>query len=78
MPPETLLPTTVRWIETLPSDVQPAAVARALPSIANTLAELWNFGRNRRHCRVTWARCSPTSEEADEGCLFGSRENCKR
>ena len=41
MPCEALLPETARWLATLPLDVQPAALTRAFPSIANTLAELW-------------------------------------
>jgi hypothetical protein len=41
MPSEGLLPETARWMATLPLDVQPAALTRAFPSIANTLAELW-------------------------------------
>ena len=39
--PETLLPSTVRWIATLPFDVQPAITAKTFPTIANKLSLLW-------------------------------------
>ena len=41
MPCEALLPETAHWLATLPLDIQPAALTRGHPSIANTLAELW-------------------------------------
>ena len=40
-PAEFLFPTTVRWMDTLPSEFQPAAIAKGFPRIANTLATLW-------------------------------------
>ena len=40
-PAEFLLPTTVRWMETLPSEFQPMVIVKAFPRIANTLAALW-------------------------------------
>ena len=41
MPSETLLPSTVQWISTLPSDVQPTTIAKTFPGIANALAVHW-------------------------------------
>ena len=40
-PAEFLFPTTVRWMETLPSEFQPTAIGKGFPRIANTLAALW-------------------------------------
>jgi hypothetical protein len=41
MPADTLLPTTVRWMSTLPFEFQPTAIAATFPRIANALAALW-------------------------------------
>ena len=41
MTPESLLASTQRWIFTLPVDVQPAAILKTLPQIANELAAYW-------------------------------------
>jgi hypothetical protein len=41
LPPEPLLPTTTRWIETLPQEFQPAAIGATFPRIANALASRW-------------------------------------
>jgi hypothetical protein len=40
-PAEFLFPTTVRWMEALPSELQPTTIGKAFPRIANTLAALW-------------------------------------
>jgi len=40
-PAEVLLPTTVRWMASLPRDVQPLALGDGFPRIANMLATLW-------------------------------------
>ncbi|HKE42177.1 MAG TPA: hypothetical protein VKG21_20295 [Casimicrobiaceae bacterium] len=39
--PETLLPSTLRWIAALPLDVQPATIVKTLPTVANKLSLLW-------------------------------------
>lgn len=41
LPPETLLPSTTRWMETLPREFQPAAIGATFPRIANALASRW-------------------------------------
>jgi hypothetical protein len=40
-PAEFLLPTTMRWMATLPPEFQPRAIGKAFPRIANALAALW-------------------------------------
>jgi len=41
VPPETLWPTTLRWMTTLPREYYPTAIGDAFPRIANALAVLW-------------------------------------
>jgi hypothetical protein len=41
LPPEPLLPSTTRWIETLPQEFQPTAIGATFPRIANALASRW-------------------------------------
>ncbi len=36
------LPATLKWIETLPPEIQPFAVLRDYPRIANALARFWS------------------------------------
>jgi hypothetical protein len=40
-PAQFLFPTTVRWMQSLPSEFQPTTLGKAFPRIANTLAALW-------------------------------------
>lgn len=40
-PEEALLPATSSWLDTLPEDVRPVALAAAYPRIANRLCVLW-------------------------------------
>jgi hypothetical protein len=40
------LPSTVRWIETLPSAIRPRSLLRSFPRIANALARGWNDPAN--------------------------------
>jgi hypothetical protein len=40
-PAETLLPATIRWMVALPIEMQPRALSKAFPRIANMLARLW-------------------------------------
>jgi hypothetical protein len=40
-PPEPLFEATARWMETLPSTLRPAEMAKTYPRIANRLADLW-------------------------------------
>src|SRR5512137_1062786 len=40
-PEETLLPATSSWLDALPEDVRPLALAAAYPRIANRLCMLW-------------------------------------
>jgi hypothetical protein len=40
-PAQTLLPASVQWLEALPQDVRPDALASAHPRIVNMLARLW-------------------------------------
>jgi hypothetical protein len=40
-PPDFLFATTERWMASLPLEVQPRALARRFPRLANALAALW-------------------------------------
>jgi hypothetical protein len=40
-PADFLFRTTVRWMETLPPEFQPTAIAKGFPRVANTLAAFW-------------------------------------
>ncbi len=37
-----VLPATLKWFESLPPEIQPVAVLRDYPRIANALARAWN------------------------------------
>ena len=41
-PAEFLFPSTVRWMTTLPPELQPTATAKIFPRILNALAGLWS------------------------------------
>jgi hypothetical protein len=41
-PADTLFPSSVRWMESLPVDVRPKALAASFPRIVNMLARLWS------------------------------------